>query len=98
MSDEPDKTTLSAVQRNQITAWFATNWKGTKACPICLQTNWTISEHLVSPIVMHGGGFNLGGVSYPQVMLISPCGYTIYFNAVVMKVFVEGDDKQEVAK
>ncbi len=63
-------------------------WRGSaKNCPICGSNQWLIGEHVVeSPIITEGvRGFGAG--AYPSVMLISqPCGYTLYFNAVILGV------------
>ncbi len=82
---------LTAEDRQKIAAWLARFPTGAdSACPMCGSTTWMIAEHLVQPITVGpGGNAFFGGVSYPQVMMISnPCGYTRTVNAVVMGVVV----------
>lgn len=63
------------------------------ACPVCKSQEWLIAEHVVQPItVTHGNAFMMGGIGYPQVMLISlPCGYTRFMNSVVMGISPPAD-------
>jgi hypothetical protein len=74
--------------------WINKNWHTPKACPICKQNNWAISESLallsrLSP----EGGVEVAGVVYPHFLLTcGTCGYTLLFNALVagFKLSVEG--------
>lgn len=61
------------------------------ACPICGSTEWMIAEYMVQPVTIGpGGGVMLGGIGYPQIMLISnPCGYTRFMNAVLIGIVVQ---------
>jgi hypothetical protein len=52
-------------------------------CSACRQTTWTPGQHLVAPPLFAGGNMMLGGVSYPQAMLICvTCGHTLYFLSI----------------
>ncbi len=46
-----------------------------------------MADHLITPVITDiGGGISLGGVNYPQLMLICRnCGFTRYFNYLVLK-------------
>lgn len=85
----PDaKGTLSPEEKTKIQQWFSTEGRKLPACPFCGKPNWIAGDHLVTPIIFSGGSnLMIGGASYPQVMLISEgCGYTQYFNAVVIGI------------
>lgn len=45
-----------------------------------------VGEHLVSPAIMNtAGGVQLGGATYPQIMLsCQHCGHVRYFNYVLL--------------
>lgn len=76
---------LSGEEKTKAIAWVTSHVKGAIVCPVCGSAEWTLGDHVVSPIALGGGGnVRLGGPGYPQVMLISQnCGHTIYINAIV---------------
>jgi hypothetical protein len=85
----PDKTgKLSLEELKQISELINAKWLGrADECPICGDKNWTIQPHLVQPITLgpnHQPQFVGGGVGYPFVMMISPCGYSRFMNAVAI--------------
>src|SRR2546425_13340153 len=86
MPDNDGKLTEEEKQR--ILNWTKEHWKGQVNCPICASPNWIIGDHVVLPITLgKDSNLMLGGPGYPQVMLVSqPCGYTIFFNAVVIGI------------
>ena len=56
-------------------------------CPRCNQNGVSISDDVVSPVRLESNAFQLGGLVYPQVMLIChTCGHTSYFNLVTLGV------------
>ena len=77
---------LSQAQRDHIIKWLADRGVTNETkCPACGKPGWFLAEHLVQPVTIQGGGLSFGGIGYPQVMMISEvCGYTAYFNAVVI--------------
>jgi hypothetical protein len=78
---------LTSAEKDSIIAKIDSLWTGSHSCPVCGHTNWIIGDHLVQPITLAQGSLQLGGPGYPQVMLISSkCGYTMFFNAVVLGV------------
>ena len=91
---------LSNEDKLKFVHWL--NAKGIKACPMCGQNKWAVGERLVVPNTWHGPGAGLvvGGVSYPQAMLIcGNCAYTAFYNAVVVglvsgKKEPEGDEQK----
>lgn len=75
---------LTPEERAKVEAWLEKqDWFREGKCPICGDDHWAVGDHIVQPIRF--GPMAFGGPSYPQVMLISnKCGYTLYFNAVIM--------------
>jgi hypothetical protein len=75
-------------EKDEIRKKIDALWVGSaKNCPICGSAKWFLADHVVeSPIITEGvRGFGAG--AYPAVMLVSePCGYTLYFNAVILGV------------
>jgi hypothetical protein len=63
-------------------------WRGSaKNCPICGSNKWIIGDHVVEAPIITEGVRGFGAGAYPSVMLISEvCGYTIFFNAVILGV------------
>ena len=96
MTDTPDtaddKTMLSPAQRKGIVEWLDKHG-AVKPCTACGQTAWHLIPHLVAPPTFRKeSGFFLGGMSYPQAMLLCKnCGHTLYFNAVVMGIVPMGE-------
>jgi hypothetical protein len=88
----PDPTgKLTPEELKKAHDWLAKYSPGAEtACPICRSTTWIIAEHLVQPVTLRAGlSIQLGGLSYPQVMVISnPCGYTMFLNAVLVGILV----------
>jgi hypothetical protein len=84
MSEDTNK--LSEDEKERVKAWLREKWRNPAICPICGSKEWLVGDHLVQPITMgKDRGLQLGGISYPQVMVISPtCGYTMFLNAVVV--------------
>jgi len=76
---------LTAEDHKYVQDWMAKQGAGNHPCPICGKTQWTIGQHLVHPSTIGGGGVTqFAGVRYPNVILLSPCGYTRYMNAVLI--------------
>ena len=78
---------LSPDEKEKAERWLSTYWTRDNRCPISGHNNWAFGEHIVQPVASVRAGEILGVASYPQIMLIcQDCGYTIYFNAVVMGI------------
>ena len=55
------------------------------AGPICGSNKWTLSDMVVTPATLGAaGGFATGTQVFPQVMFVSECGYTRYFNGTTL--------------
>lgn len=78
---------LTPEQKQKIVDWLK-HRNAPRACSVCGANDWNLAAHLVVPSTwMPDGGISLGGVSYPQAMLLCKnCSHTIYFNAVIMGV------------
>lgn len=50
------------------------------ACPICGERDWDVHTSVVAPIVV-GSSTIVGPETVPQIMVISRCGYVMYFAA-----------------
>ena len=86
---EPDGK-ITTAQRTLIQTWLKS--RHTQPCPVCGNRNFQLVDHLVQPITFAGGGLSIGGVGYPQFMLVcSNCAHTLYFNAVASGILPPGD-------
>ena len=64
-------------------AWLNKHWQH-RACPVCDNTSWSISDELVEVRPYKGGGLTVGGSLYPfMVVTCGTCGNTLLFNAVL---------------
>jgi hypothetical protein len=60
-------------------------------CSFCSSDAWEIAPQVVAPIKIDSAArLVLSGAVTPQIMLISPCGHTVYFNA--LKLGIRFDD------
>jgi hypothetical protein len=86
----PDlKGKLSEEEKQKIRSWIdARRATALLICPVCNKTDWVVADHLVQPLTL-GEKFAamLGGTAYPVAQVVSlQCGYTMYFNAVLMGI------------
>jgi predicted nucleic-acid-binding Zn-ribbon protein len=81
-----DTDQLSQSDKQKVLDWLNKRWVGSKSCGICGHNRWTLGDHLVAPVTSpRGGGMVIGGVTYPQVMVIcNNCGHTHFFNAALI--------------
>jgi hypothetical protein len=85
----PDKDgKLTKLEKQAAVEWLNKHsFTRRGGCPVCGDNKWVIGDNLVTPTLFAGGAVLLGGVSYPQVMVISQtCGYTFYVNALLAKI------------
>ena len=85
MADD-DTGELTPQQVQKIVDWVKSHDKGGLTCPVCKSQKWTVGKHFVTPITLGPGlSTQLGGLTYPQIMLVSDeCGFTLLMNAVVV--------------
>lgn len=88
-----DQGKLSEDDRATVNQWLESRWKDAR-CHVCRENSWTIGGHTVAPLrTTPQGGVGIGGVLYPQVMVIcTNCGNTVYFNAALMKLVESKSD------
>jgi len=80
---------LSESDKEKIISWMRTKAVSAR-CQLCGSTNWSIADHLVAPSVANAAGIGLGQYQYPQAMLISECGQTVFLNLVAVGVIPRG--------
>jgi hypothetical protein len=81
---------LSTSEKQKIADWL--NGKNSFGidCPVCHSKKWSIADHVVAPSLTNAAGIGLGAYPYPQAMVISECGYTMYLNLVVIGIIPRG--------
>ena len=78
---------LTDEDKDKIKKWFADKWKEPVICPVCRGDAWIIADHVVTTVRAGEKATFVGGITYPQVMVIcNKCGLTLFFNAVMMGV------------
>ena len=78
---------LSENEKALIESWLRERWKsGRLDCPVSGHRDWVIADHLVQMFIHQKGvGLRIGGPVYPHAVVIcNGCGYTLFFNAVMM--------------
>ena len=78
-----DEGVLTPEERLKANAWFNT-WLLGKPCPVSNDVNWSLADHVVTPIVYSAIGRSAAyaAPAYPQVMFIcNSCGYVHYVSA-----------------
>lgn len=81
---------LSQSEKQKVADWLNNRRSFGIDCPLCQSRQWSIADHVVAPSLINGAGIGLGAYPYPQAMLISECGYTIYLNLVVIGIVERG--------
>jgi len=96
LSDSEQKPgVLSSAEKAKIDAWLKEKWQGQALCPVSKDVKWLIADHLVQPLSIIAGGLAIGGGGYPQAMVIcATCGFTMYFNAVLIGLMPTTDEGQ----
>ena len=84
MPDEQGK--LTAEEKTSAVAKISAKTPNL-SCPVCRNNSFTMQDHVVAPIPF-GGGYNLGGIAYPQIMLVcTTCTFVMSFSAVPSGLF-----------
>jgi hypothetical protein len=81
---------LNTEEKQKIVNWLNSKKSFGIECPLCSSKSWTIADHVVSPSVVNSAGVGLGAYPYPQAMLISECGHTVYLNLILAGVIPKG--------
>lgn len=85
----PDKEgKLTDNDKVKIREWMSNRWTAGPNCIVCGEKNWTVAEHMVTPLrIGDEGGVRLGGNTYPNIMIVCMnCAYVLAFNAPLMGV------------
>jgi hypothetical protein len=71
--------------RERAMEWVNKKWNTPKACPVCKNNNWGISESLtLLPRIIRAGEDVPGNLVYPHFLVTCiNCGYIIFFNAIM---------------
>lgn len=89
---------LSNEEKSRVLSALNEIWRGSKACPVSGDNDWVLGDHIVHPPTWHGAAMQLGGATYPHVLLTCRrCGYSLFFNALVLGV-VPSETSGENAK
>ena len=71
--------------------WIDEHWTGQKACPICQNDRWGLSEMVGEVRQMPPNQHSLGRATCPLVIVTcQTCGYTVLFNALVIGLLKGG--------
>ena len=75
--------------------WLNKNWHTHKACAICHNNNWIISDSLVEIRQLFMDGLLRSGSSLYPLFLVTcgVCGYTLFFNSVIAGFALEAPKK-----
>lgn len=85
----PETTPASLVDR--FNRWLAEKHVGLPHCPVSQDGNWALADHVVELRRYEKGSLYVGGPVYPMVMVVcKTCGYTMFFNAVLIGLLREG--------
>lgn len=91
-----DESSINPTNKKIIIDWLNKHWLGAKTCNICGHNNWSISDHVVAPLISHAGGINIGGPTYPNVLVIcNNCGNTHFFNWALIEKATRPDRPEE---
>jgi hypothetical protein len=76
---------LTDADQKVVSAWLEKHWTGSaRNCPVCGSLRWDVGKFLAH--VPAGAGV-FAGKTYPLISLASnPCGYTLFFNAIIVGV------------
>lgn len=87
---------LSENEKGTIEEWLKERWKQERlACPISGHRDWIIADHLVQMFIHRPKMFAIGGPTYPHALVIcSGCGYTVFFNAVMIGLVPPGSHQE----
>lgn len=76
---------LTPGEKSLVTSWLNSKWTNNNRCPISGDNSWRVGDFIVHTAAY--SGVMMSGPTYPHVAVIcSSCGYTIFFNAVMMGI------------
>ena len=87
MPDEQSR--LTAADQIAVNTWLRAHWTQGFKCPVSGHENWVVGDYVVqSPLMSPTTGFPVPGLTYPFVpVFCGACGYTLFFNAVMIGIW-----------
>ena len=86
---------LTQEHKNVVIAKINQLWTKSRACSICSNEKWNLSDRLFS-LPQLGGGTDLEKQHYPAVVLTcQKCGKSLYFNAMTLGFSFNKEGKKE---
>ena len=87
---------LSKEEIAKIDAWLHKWWHQPQVCQVCGFNQWTVGTLVARlPVQNPEGGMELGK-AYPEIRVVCRrCGYTVFFNAIVMGLAKGTPESQE---
>ncbi|HEX4197230.1 MAG TPA: hypothetical protein VHZ26_07290 [Caulobacteraceae bacterium] len=84
MPDAAGKLTPEELQK--VKAWWPGRWVGDVVCPVCKSLDWHTSPYVISFTRFATDGLH-GLPSFPHILVESPCGYSMFFDATTLGLF-----------
>jgi hypothetical protein len=87
---------LEDNQKEILIQKLQTVWSEPRDCPICRKNDWTIVDKIYEIREFYEGNFVIGGggAIFPLIAVVCKvCGYTLFFNAILLGI-VKADLKE----
>ena len=83
---------MSIEDESKVIEWLEKHWKSPRACPICHNNNWSVSDKLWELREFRGSHLVVGGPVVPLVAVTCQvCAHTVFFNAIAVGVVRAGE-------
>lgn len=83
---------LTEEDHQKAQEWLRLHWTRNRICPMSDHNAWEIGAQVVAAPPFAGRAMTQKGIVYPTIpVTCSVCGYTLYFNAVVMGIVAPED-------
>ena len=84
---------LLKVDTKKVNAWLDEHWKGDRACPVCKNNRWGVSQEVMElrNFLRQNGRLVTGDEAVCPIVTVvcGTCGYAMFFSAIMMGL-VEG--------
>lgn len=78
---------LTPQEKEKATNWVNTRWATKSTCPICATRKWVVGDYLVQVNIYGPAAFIPSAPVFPHAQVFcGTCGYTIFFNAVMIGI------------
>ena len=89
---------LTEEERRTAIEWLTERASGGPKCVVCGNNTWTLGRHFVATPIHTRQHLQLGGPTYPHIVIIcGNCGHTLFFNAVRMG-FLAGETEDKMGE